>query len=244
MLKVKGYYYGQKTVKMAITDSQFAQLLQIIAEGKLFSELVELTSLTDDSFYATINTGQEDALKIKIPLLRGFNGDWNPTTNTPTISNNTGLKGSIYRVSVNGTRDLGNGNIDFLVDDIIYYNGTKWVKLTQTQISDIQGLETALNEKLSIAQGDEFYLDLNGLLRLNVSTYRQSIDYTSGTQTFTLDFEPTFFIGIFVNGKYLHTSEYTYTSPDQLEILGVLENGDIIEIVYEHFVNPPQEEQL
>jgi hypothetical protein len=224
---------------MALTDSQYAQLIQILTNGKLFSELIEQTSLTDDSFFAAINTGTDDAKKIKIPLLRGFNGDWNASTNTPTLVNGTGLKGSVYRVSVAGTRDLGNGSVSFLVDDIIYYNGSKWVKLTQTQITDIVGLQSQLDSKVGIGLlSDSFYMD-EGVLYSNLSNYRQSIDFTSGSQTFTLDFEPTFFIGIFVNGQYLDDDDYIYTSPDQLEILGTLESGDKIKIIYEHFNQPP-----
>ena len=86
---------------------------------------------------------------------------------------------------------------------------------------------------------DSFYFDTEGVLRPNLSTYRQSINYVSGTQVFTLSFEPTFFTGIFINGQYLDESDYIYTSPNQLEILGTLESGDRIKIIYEKFVNQP-----
>lgn len=222
------------------TDSQIAQLLQIIGKGKRFSELEELFSLTSNDFYLGLNRGDEDVKKIKIALLRGLSGDWNASTNTPTLVNGTGLGASVYRVSVAGNRDLGNGTVSYGVDDIIYYNGSKWVKLIQSQISDIEGLEDALSEKFAISQlGDSFYFDQT-ILRLNTSTYRQTIDYTSGGQIFTLDFEPTFFVSIFINGVYLDEDEYIYTSPNQLEILGELENGDTIKVIYEHFVNPPE----
>lgn len=311
---------------MAYTDQQFAQLLQIIANSKLFSELSEQTVISDNSFFASINTGSEDAKKIKLPLLRGYSGDWNANTNTPTLVNGSGVSATVYRVSVAGTRDLGNGALTYGVEEIIYYNGAIWVKLTQSQISDIVGLQTALDGKVnntgdeeiagvktfndlvrlskqeptleffdsteaqletikflvspdyfefskginvlgeitssvkieapffigdgsqltgitaptaSDSIGEEFYIDENELLRSNVSTYRQSINFTSGTQVFTLDFEPTFFIGIFVNGQYLDESDYIYTSPNQLEILATLESGDKIKFIYEKFVNQP-----
>lgn len=130
---------------MAYTDQQFAQLLQIIANSKLFSELTEQTVISDDSFFASINTGTQDAKKIKLPLLRGYSGDWNAYTNTPSLVNGAGVSGTVYRVSTAGTRDLGNGAITYGLDEIIYYNGSKWVKLIQSQISDIVGLQAALN---------------------------------------------------------------------------------------------------
>ena len=130
---------------MAYTDKQFAQLLQIIANSKLFSELSEQTVISDDGFFASINTGNEDAKKIKLPLLRGYSGDWNATTNTPSLANGAGVSGTVYRVGVAGSRDLGNGALTYGVDEIIYYNGAKWVKLIQSQISDIVGLQEALD---------------------------------------------------------------------------------------------------
>ena len=223
-----------------------AQLLQIIANSKLFSELLEQTVISDDSFFASINTGEEDAKKIKLPLLRGYSGDWNASTNTPALANGTGLSATVYRVSVAGTRDLGNGAVTYGLEEIIYYNGAKWVKLIQSQISDIVGLQSSLDSKVNNTSpissnfiGEEFYIDENELLRSNVSTFRQVISFTSGTQIFTLNFEPTFFIGIFVNGQYLDESDYIYTTPNQLEILGTLENNDKIKIIYEKFVNQP-----
>jgi hypothetical protein len=126
-------------------DTLILQLLKIIAESKLFSELTEQTVINDDTFYAAINTGTSDAKKIKIPLLRGYNGDWDASTNTPSLVNATGVSGTVYRVSVAGTRDLGNGAITYGLDEIVYYNGAKWVKLIQSQISDIVGLQAALD---------------------------------------------------------------------------------------------------
>jgi hypothetical protein len=130
---------------MAYTDQQFAQLLEIIANSKLFSELSEQTVISDNSFFGSINTGSEDAKKIKLPLLRGYSGDWNASTNTPTLINGSGVSATVYRVGVAATRDLGSGAITYGIDEIIYYNGAKWVKLIQSQISDIAGLQVALD---------------------------------------------------------------------------------------------------
>ena len=223
-----------------ITQEQLTTLLTLLNNSKVISELSEITSITTDNNFLVLNKGNDDAQKVKVPLLRGVLGDYNASTNTPNLANGTGLAGDSYNVSVDGSRDFGNGTISLIVGDVIYYNGAKWVKLTQTQISDIVGLQEALNSKISTAIGDDFY-ELDGVLYLNVSTYRQTINYTSGSQTFTLDFEPTFFVGIFINGVYLDDDDYTYTSPNQLEILGTMENGDIVRVIYEHFIVPPIE---
>tara|TARA_R110000744_G_scaffold229881_1_gene347984 strand:- start:764 stop:1450 length:687 start_codon:yes stop_codon:yes gene_type:complete len=225
----------------SISQEEIIALLTLLGNSLLPSELTEITSVTTDNNYLFLNSGVNDAQKIKIPLLRGVLGSYNATTNTPSLSNGTGLSGDNYTVSVAGTRDFGNGAISLIVDDVIFYNGSKYIKLIQRQVSDIVGLQSTLNNKVGVGSlGDSFYTE-EGILYSNISTYRQLINYTSGTQVFTLDFEPTFFIGIFVNGQYLDEVDYIYTSPNQLEILGTMESGDRIKFIYEHFINEPQE---
>tara|TARA_R110000851_G_scaffold213864_1_gene366481 strand:- start:2677 stop:4488 length:1812 start_codon:yes stop_codon:yes gene_type:complete len=161
---------------MAYTDLLFAQLLQIIANSKLFSELSEQTVISDDGFFASINTGDEDAKKIKLPLLRGYSGDWNATTNTPSLANGAGVSGTVYRVGVAGTRDLGSGAITYGLDEIVYYNGVKWVKLIQSQISDIQGLQVALDTP---KPADDTTLDDTNLIvakETNVQSFAEAAD--------------------------------------------------------------------
>ena len=175
----------------SISQEEIIALLTLLGNSLLPSELTEITSVTTDNNYLFLNSGVNDAQKIKIPLLRGVLGSYNATTNIPSLS--------------------------------------------------IIGLQNTLNSKVGVGSlGDSFYTE-ESVLYSNISTYRQLINYTSGTQVFTLDFEPTFFIGIFVNGQYLDEVDYIYTSPNQLEILGTMESGDRIKFIYEHFINEPQE---
>jgi hypothetical protein len=57
--------------------------------------------------------------------LMTFKGAWNPTTNTPTLTNGVGLNGDVYRASVGGT---SSGPIvdTWFAGDFIIYNGTIW----------------------------------------------------------------------------------------------------------------------
>jgi hypothetical protein len=55
-----------------------------------------------------------------------YRGTWNASTNTPTISDGTGIAGEEYAVAVAGTQNLGSGNITFGVGDFAIHNGTKW----------------------------------------------------------------------------------------------------------------------
>jgi hypothetical protein len=61
--------------------------------------------------------------------LMEFLGNWDASTNTPTLANtDVGKQGNTYRVSVAGTVDFGAGNITFAVGDWCYNTGSIWEK--------------------------------------------------------------------------------------------------------------------
>jgi hypothetical protein len=52
-----------------------------------------------------------------------FKGDFNASTNSPTLANGFGSNGDYYKVSVGGDVDFGAGLVSLLANDFIYYNG-------------------------------------------------------------------------------------------------------------------------
>lgn len=54
-----------------------------------------------------------------------FKGAWDPTTNTPTLTNGVGLSGDTYRASVNGASTSPIVD-NWFAGDFIIYNGTIW----------------------------------------------------------------------------------------------------------------------
>jgi hypothetical protein len=60
-----------------------------------------------------------------------YQGTWDASTNTPTLTSSVGTKGYYYVVSVAGTTNL-NGITDWLVGDWAVYNGTAWQKVDNT----------------------------------------------------------------------------------------------------------------
>ena len=54
-----------------------------------------------------------------------YQGTWNASTNTPTLTSSVGTKGYYYVVSVAGSTNL-NGITDWVVGDWAVYNGTAW----------------------------------------------------------------------------------------------------------------------
>ncbi|MEZ0182654.1 pyocin knob domain-containing S74 family peptidase [Flavobacterium oncorhynchi] len=61
-----------------------------------------------------------------------YKGMWNPNTNTPTLSDGTGVAGWVYKVSVDGSANLGSGTISYLAGDFLIHNGTKWERSAGT----------------------------------------------------------------------------------------------------------------
>lgn len=58
-----------------------------------------------------------------------FLGNYDASTNTPTLIDGTGNTGDTYRVSVAGTQDFGSGSLTFQVGDWIYYSASNvWQK--------------------------------------------------------------------------------------------------------------------
>jgi hypothetical protein len=57
-----------------------------------------------------------------------FQGSWNASTNTPTLSSGTGTQGEFYIVSVAGTTNL-NGITNWGIGDWVLFNGTVWQRV-------------------------------------------------------------------------------------------------------------------
>lgn len=98
-----------------------------------------------------------------------FKGLWNASTNSPRLSDSTGMKGDFYICSVAGTQNLGSGNITFSENDTVIHDGTIWHRVasssTRTELLNIIGnsseTETGLmtpeqfNKLKNIAAGAE-----------------------------------------------------------------------------------------
>lgn len=57
-----------------------------------------------------------------------FKGNWDASTNTPSLADGVGTVGWLYRASVAGTVDFGSGNITFAIGDKVAYDGAIWEK--------------------------------------------------------------------------------------------------------------------
>jgi hypothetical protein len=103
-----------------------------------------------------------------------YQGTWNASTNTPTLTSSVGTKGYYYVVSVAGSTDL-NGITDWKVGDWAVYNGTAWQKIDNTDsVTSVNGYTgavvlTAADVSAVPYTGATAAVDLNAKTLTNVS---------------------------------------------------------------------------
>lgn len=69
-----------------------------------------------------------------------YKGNWDASTNTPTLADGTGSAGDVYQTSVAGTQNLGSGPITFALGDWAVYNGTIWEKsINSNAVASVNG---------------------------------------------------------------------------------------------------------
>lgn len=87
----------------------------------------------------------------QIPLQGDLNyqGTWNATTNTPTLTSSVGTQGYYYVVDVAGTTNL-NGTTDWQIGDWAIFNGTVWQKVDNTDAGgDVVGPASATDTAIA-----------------------------------------------------------------------------------------------
>jgi hypothetical protein len=125
-----------------------------------------------------------------------YQGSWNASTNTPTLTSSVGTNGYYYIVSVAGSTNL-NGVTDWQVGDWAIFNGSTWQKIDQTNLvssvngqtgvvvltqTDIAGtaslttVQTLTNKTLTSPSINEI-LDANGNEILSLSPVASATDY-------------------------------------------------------------------
>jgi hypothetical protein len=73
-----------------------------------------------------------------------YQGTWDASTNTPTLTSSIGTKGYYYVVSVAGSTNL-NGITDWLVGDWAVFNGAVWQKVDNTDaVTSVNGFTGAV----------------------------------------------------------------------------------------------------
>jgi hypothetical protein len=87
-----------------------------------------------------------------------YQGTWDASTNTPTLTSSVGTKGYYYVVSVAGNTNL-NGITDWLVGDWAVFNGSIWQKVDNTEtVTSVNGQTGAVVlTTTNVAEGTNEY---------------------------------------------------------------------------------------
>ena len=146
-----GYVVGNGTA--AMTASATIPSTAVTGLGTMSTQNANNVSITGGSISGTTVSGyiptteKAAALGVatldsstKVPISQipdsvigalSYQGTWNATTNSPTLTSSVGTKGFYYVVSVAGTTNL-NGITDWQIGDWAVYSGTAWQKIDNT----------------------------------------------------------------------------------------------------------------
>jgi len=109
-----------------------------------------------------------------------YQGTWNASTNTPTLTSSVGTKGYYYVVNVAGSTDL-DGITDWVVGDWAVFNGSVWQQIDNTDaVTSVNGqVGTVVLTTTNIAEGtNEYYTDARARAALSAGT---GLNYNSTT---------------------------------------------------------------
>jgi len=115
-----------------------------------------------------------------------YQGTWNASTNSPTLTSSVGTNGYYYVVSTAGSTNL-NGVTDWQVGDWLIFNGSTWQKLDQTNlVTSVAGKTGAVVLNNTDVSGFASIAAAGGTTVLTVSSAPNYVVTGSGGQTIQL----------------------------------------------------------
>ena len=113
-----------------------------------------------------------------------YQGTWNASTNSPSITSSVGTKGNYYIVSVNGTTNI-NGITDWKVGDWIIFNGSTWDKVDNTDaVSSVNGYTGAVSLVTNdVAESGSLYFTNARAIGSTLTGYTSGAGTISATDT-------------------------------------------------------------
>lgn len=115
------YFNSTSNIMKVYTGSTWVNTPGIATGGTTGQFLVKLSNTNYDTTWLSITGGLS------------YQGTWNASTNTPTLTSGVGTGGVYYIVSVSGSTNL-DGVTDWVTGDWAIYNGSTWQKIDQTNL--------------------------------------------------------------------------------------------------------------
>ena len=110
------------------------------------------------------NTGRLPYSQLPLSAVE-YKGAWNADTNTPTLASGTGTFGDEYIVSVQGTKNLGEGSITYRVGDRVIYNGSIWQRIPASSVRTVNSKTPDANGNVTVNAIDIVTPDVYGYVK-------------------------------------------------------------------------------
>jgi hypothetical protein len=118
---------AQSTADDAISDAAAAQLAADNAQTTANAAIPASEKGVANGVATLDGTGKIPASQLNVTG-SSFKGNWNATTNTPTLSDGTGTGGDWYFVQSGASQNLGSGAVTWTTGALIIHDGAKWVE--------------------------------------------------------------------------------------------------------------------
>jgi hypothetical protein len=146
-----------------------------------------------------------------------YQGVWNASTNSPTLTSGTGTKGYYYVVDVAGATDL-DGITDWKLGDWAIYSGTAWQKVDNTDaVISVNGSTGAV-----VLDADDIS-DSATTNKWATSGEKTKLGYISVSQSVDLDALESAFAGTKIVGVYqLASNQATAANTTPVDLSGLV----------------------
>jgi len=172
------------------TELQYINSLTSNAQDQL-DDKIESSLIGANNGVAPLDAGGKVPAANLPNSVMEFQGQWNATTNSPTLADGTGSAGDVYRVDVAGTQDLGSGSQTFAVGDWVIYSGTVWQKAGNSNdvVSVNSQTGVVVLDTDDIAEGTALYFTderaQDAIGTILVDTASVDLAYNDGTPSIT-----------------------------------------------------------
>lgn len=173
------------TAAMLTPFMQYSDTSYMLSGYARSGNVVKYTDVNVNNGIAGLDAGGKVPFSLLPAALMIYKGTWNASTNTPALSDGTGVTGWIYIVSTGGTVNTGSGAVTYSAGDYAIYNGTAWERSVGTNnVASVNGQQGVVTlTTTNIGEGTNlYYTDARARGAFTAGT---GISLSSGTITNT-----------------------------------------------------------